>query len=137
MSAPDPNGLLLFVAGDPDLAGRLARFPGRAPRLGMFLIPPGLLLGSGPSVPPPDPTAPWLIPVDQMLCVDRLSEAVQGTGRTVKVVDVNRPGDDRALVERWVGPEDVLPILVRQDGARIEGSEAFSRSRLREFLRPG
>lgn len=136
MSAPPPGSLLLFVAGDPDLAERLTRFPRQLNRMAAFMIPPGLLIGRGPRTPPPDPAAPWLIPADQMMCVDRLAEAVQGTGRTVKVVDVNRPGDDRPFVERWVGPQDVLPILIRPDGARMEGAESFSPGALRKFLAP-
>jgi len=136
VSSPGPGGLLLFVAGDPDLAGRLALFPRSFSRMAAFLVPPGLLIARGTSATPPDPTAPWLIPADQMMCVDRLAQAVQGTGQTIKVVDVNRPADDRPLVEQWVGPEDILPILVRPDGARMEGAESFSPAALREFLRP-
>jgi len=53
----------------------------------------------------------------------------------VSIVDVNQPAGFQALVARWVGPNDVLPILVRPDGARLEGIEEFGPRRVRRFIR--
>ena len=134
MSTPGPGRLLLFVGGDPDLAGTLSRFPKAHPVAASFFVPGTLFLGASRRGEPRPPEAPWLIPPSQMLCVERLAKAVERSGATVKVVDVNRPGDDRALVERYVNAEDVLPIVVRPDGARLEGEEAFTPAALRKFV---
>jgi hypothetical protein len=131
--ASDPS-LLLFVGGDPRLADSLGAFPRSFPRILGFVVPPTLLMGSGRGAPPRAAEAPWLIPSDQLMASERLSEALRGSHRTVKVVDVNQPGEDRALVERYLTSSDVLPVLVRADGARLEGANAFTRSNLRAFL---
>lgn len=55
-------------------------------------------------------------------------------GATVKVVDVDRPGADLPLVERWVTPDADLPLLVRPDGARLEGAASFVPSKVAAFL---
>ena len=137
MALPSGPALLLFVGGDPQLAESLGAFPRAFPRLLGFIVPPTLLIGSARGDPPRASEAPWLIPADQLMASERLSEAIRGTPRTVKVIDANQPGDDRALVERYLTPADVLPVLVRPDGARLEGAEAFSPSNLRAFLRGG
>ena len=49
-------------------------------------------------------------------------------------MDVNRPGEHLDLVHRVVGPNDVLPILLRPDGARLEGTENFVPDVLSRFL---
>jgi hypothetical protein len=68
------------------------------------------------------------------MCALQLSKAAKRLGRTVKIVDVNQPGDDRTLVLRFVGPDDVLPIAVRSDGTRLEGVESFGSGSLQDFL---
>jgi len=129
--------LLLFVGGDPSLAEGLRHFPRAIPLLAGFLIPPSLLLEGSSSRRPSARDATLLIPADQVMAVERLGDAVKGSPRTVRVVDVNRPGNDRYLVEGLVGPQDVLPILVRPDGARLEGAESFSPAALRKFVSVG
>lgn len=52
----------------------------------------------------------------------------------VKVVDVDAPGVDQRLLERYVGEDPDLPILLRADGARIEGDEAFVPEVVERFL---
>jgi hypothetical protein len=59
---------------------------------------------------------------------------VERQHRSLLVVDVNAPGDHRDLVERWVGAEDVLPLLVRPDGRRLGGEENFVPGRVRRFI---
>jgi hypothetical protein len=80
------------------------------------------------------PSEPDAFPADQVMCAQQLLEAAKRLGRTVKIVDVNQPEVDRALVQRFVGPDDVLPIAVRSDGTRLEGTESFGPGALQEFL---
>jgi len=55
-------------------------------------------------------------------------------GLSVKVIDVNHPGEDEALFERYARPDDDLPILVRPDGARLAGDAAFVPGTVERFL---
>jgi len=127
--------LLLFVAGE----------PGSGEEPGWKLV--GFLDGSirqraggtRPVVaaPPPGATGgeePWHLPPQTIKHVNLVVEVAHREGRTVTIVDVNRAGVNRDLVERWVGPNDVLPILVRTDGARLEGTEKFVPHVLRRFV---
>lgn len=133
MAAPSPSSLLLFVAGDPDLAHSLGRFPRVTSRLLGFFIPPSLV-SPGTEGAPLETDGMWLVPADQLMCAERLAETVKGSPYTVRMVDVNRPGDDRPLVERYVTAQDVLPIVVRPDGSRLVGLESFTPGSLRRFL---
>jgi hypothetical protein len=56
-------------------------------------------------------------------------------GAVVKLVDVDRPGDDAALMQSAISDEDVLPCLVRSDGQRLSGEALLAPSRLEAFLR--
>jgi len=75
------------------------------------------------------------LPPDQAGCVREVVSIARQEGATVSIVDVNQPAGFQALVARWVGPNDVLPILVRPDGARLEGIEEFGPRRVRRFIR--
>ena len=75
-----------------------------------------------------------MVPVEQLRCIELLERVVRKTGQQVHIVDVNRPGEDRELVTRWVTADDVLPILVRSDGARLVGEESFTTAELHRFL---
>jgi len=129
-----PGTLLLFLGGDPDLPAMRQPIRQRYTMLERLFLP--RTTGAGPStpVPPRDPAAPWPYPVAHVMCAQRLADAARRTGRAVKTVDVNRPGEDRALVEGFVGPNDVLPFVVRSDGARLEGAESFTPAALRKFV---
>jgi len=137
VSEPGPGSLLVFVGGDPSLFDRLPALPGGFARMASFVLPPTLLLGPARPSVKPGPDAPWPIPADQLMALQHLAEVTRRTGTGVRVIDVNRPGEDRSLVERYVGPEDVLPVLVRPDGARLQGFEAFNPAGLRRFVGPG
>jgi hypothetical protein len=63
-----------------------------------------------------------------------VGELAAQLGQKVRLVDVNRPGEDGPLVDRFVTPELALPILVRPDGKRIWGIESFTASNVRRFL---
>jgi hypothetical protein len=61
-------------------------------------------------------------------------EIAQRHGLSVKVVDVDSPGEDRSLVERYVSADDDLPILIRPDGARLSGDDAFVPKTVERFV---
>lgn len=96
------------------------------------LLPPGT--GDRRAPGRAHPARPNAFPADHVMCALQLSKAAKRLGRTVKIVDVNQPGDDRTLVLRFVGPDDVLPIAVRSDGTRLEGVESFGSGSLQDFL---
>jgi hypothetical protein len=141
--------ILLFVAGEPDSGvGSLQKgktnvfdrlidtalpFGGHIP-VSRSSTPPGDVppLGEGESSTTDD--RPWHLPPQQLQCVDMVLSAARHERRQVTVVDVNRAGGQKGLVDRWVGANDVLPLLVRPDGARLEGIEEFVPQRVRRFL---
>jgi hypothetical protein len=144
--------LLLFVGGAPgwddaDRSGEHARREAEA-QLGALRRPVhwigrelrqiiGLRLPEPPeSAPPPGatPQEPWHIPRELVQCVKLAQDAARREGRTIVVVDVNRPERHKDLVDRWIGPNTVLPLLVRTDGARLEGSEEFVPKKVRQFV---
>lgn len=134
MSAPGPGTLVLFVGGDPSLEAERAGRPPMLAGMARLFVPGPFLIKKPPPASPRDPDAPWEIPADQVMSAQRVLDAAKRAGRTVRIVDVNRPGADRGLVERFVGPGDVLPILLRSDGERLEGAESFEPATLRGFL---
>jgi hypothetical protein len=145
MAAVGVPDLVLFVAGEPDSRidpGRDVQttLPGRF--AGMF-IPSQWWIGgrskySAPEVIEPASAdgLPWHLPRQEVMCVNMVLEVARRNGRNVTVVDVNRAAEYQPLVDRWVTPADVLPLLVRPDGARLEGLENFVPQTLRRFLRP-
>ena len=134
MASPTPGTFVLFLASDPALANRLASQPTPMGPLQRIVTGPVLRArpAAGPSMGASSGSPAW--PADQVMCAQRVLDVARKAGRTVRLVDVNRPGDDRPLVERYVGEADLLPLLVRSDGARLEGVEAFAPSIVRAFL---
>jgi len=132
MAGPAPGTVVLFVAGDPDLGeGLPTRF---VPGFWRFFIPQRLFRDAPPVPRPTAADLPLPLPPVQLMCAQRLLDAAKKAGRTVRFVDVNSPGANRDLVERYVGAGDILPVLVRADGARLEGEEAFRPGPLKRFL---
>lgn len=135
--------LLLFVAGEPDsgvgstrdvqtsIAGRLA-----GSFLGGWVLGPSEAKSSasGDSQAPLPDGQPWHLPPQQVQATDMVLDVARSKGRTVTIVDVNRPAGNQSLVDRWVGPDGVLPLLVRSDGARLEGIEKFAPRKVRDFV---
>jgi len=68
------------------------------------------------------------------MCAQLSTDVAKQRGRNLRLVDVNDPGEDRALVQQYVGVADVLPILLRSDGSRLEGEEAFTPRAVRRFM---
>lgn len=77
---------------------------------------------------------PWSLPVLQAQCVRLVLDIARSVRKTVEIVDVNRPIGSEALVEQWVGPDRTLPVLVRADGARLQGPEEFVPRTVRRFM---
>ncbi len=88
--------------------------------------------GVDADLPPGAPA--WRLPLPQMQCAEMLLEITRERGQSVQLVDVNRPSGNQGLVDQWVGPDDLLPLLVRPDGARLSGIEAFVPGTLKRFV---
>jgi hypothetical protein len=145
--AVEPD-LLMFVAGEPDTGemrpGSMAlSLPAR---LVGAVVPYQVLLASrggdrAPSAngggPSPGASRPLRLPARQVHCVNWVLEAADLESRRVTLIDVNRVDAPQDLIHRWVGENDLFPILVRPDGARLEGEESFDVRKVRKFLRRG
>ncbi len=126
---------VLFLAGDPALAAQRAATPESMAAIGrLFPIPPSFAIERRKRRATSDPIDTHGIPAEQVVCAQRTLDAATKLGRKLKIVDVNHPDDDADLVKSFVGPDDILPILVRADGGRLAGEEAFTPGNLREFL---
>lgn len=138
MDAPAPPDLLLFVSGEPG--------PGADPdhtavssisqRLTGMILPPLLLQSKHLSGRRSTEGGPvWHLSREGTVCVNLVIDVARREGRRVTLVNVNEPGADEPLVRRWVDPEDILPVLIRPDGGRLNGIEEFTPENLRRFLR--
>ncbi|HYA57242.1 MAG TPA: hypothetical protein VEH57_02090 [Thermoplasmata archaeon] len=143
MASPNRAHLILFVAGEPytgigetdDLNLSVAqRAGGLIVGNWLFDSPQAKRLlraaRNGDSTEPPT----WHIPRPQNQAAALVLDVAEENGREVTIVDVNRPEGQQSLVDRWVGPDDLLPLLVRTDGARLQGIEEFVPKRVREFV---
>jgi len=138
------NDLLFFVAGEPDSGANSIRLGGVGLllRWTTMIVPGAGRLGPGGATPPGTEfeqpplrdSRPWHLPAQQLICANMVLDAAEHAGRAVTIIDVDRPGDEQPLVERWFGPRDVIPILVRPDGGRIMGAENFSPAKVRRFI---
>src|SRR5208282_3026276 len=144
MFGAEGNDLMFFVAGEPDSGAHSVRLGGVGLllRWTSMIVPGAGRLGPGGAAPPgtqfeqtplSDQRA-WHLPAQQLICANMVLDAAEHAGRAVTIIDVDRPGDQQSLVERWFGPQDVIPILVRPDGNRIMGVENFSPERVRRFI---
>jgi len=145
MDGPRNADLLLFVAGVPgeadelELQSALVRwFLGTHAEVRLEewrhdrnRRTAGEATPGGPSLPEEQS---WHLPREMVAAVDLVCESASRVGRHVTLVDVNRPGIHRDLVRRWVGENDVFPLLIRADGTRLEGMENFTAHRLRTFV---
>jgi hypothetical protein len=145
MTTRTVGDLILFVGGEPDpgipsIRDSTVRFSTRV-LAGIFPIPVAKLAFVGRSTKspgsasPPSGELPWRLPSEQIHCVNTVVEVAYREGKTVTLVDTAHPAGRRALVDRWVGSDRVLPVLVRSDGALLEGIEKFGARRVRQFIR--
>jgi hypothetical protein len=133
---------LLFVSGRPDPNADVLRDVETSfgSRLVGFFLPVSWRRSSKPKpgAAAPAPTSPDALPAHlappEQQCVAMVLDLARREGRRVTVVNVEDPGAHRSRMERWVGANDVLPLLVRPDGGRLEGLEEFQPARVRQFL---
>ncbi|MGC2289654.1 MAG: hypothetical protein WA688_07350 [Thermoplasmata archaeon] len=144
MAAAARTDFLLFVAGEPDSGiGSTRDTETSIVRRMAGTVVGGWWLGpdGGSSRPaadtqvPPNDGRPWHLPPQQIQCVNLVYEIADDLGRSVAVVDANRTAGRQDLVDRWVGADGLLPLLVRRDGARLQGIEEFVPARVRRFIR--
>jgi hypothetical protein len=125
----------MFLSGDPELAERRAASGTRIGMAARIFLPANLWLGQPPEareagISGSDP----MYSSAQLVCAQLVLDAIHGTARQLRFVDVNRAGTAQPLVDRFVTNNDVFPILVRADGARLVGDEAFTKARVRSFV---
>ncbi len=128
---------LLFAGGEPHQDDDARRVVRRLPRYRAFTVFLPSQFEKVYGATDPAGGHPWEFPADVRPCLELVLELAKKLGRTVKIVDVNRPEDDAHLVGQWVGPSRVLPLLIAPSGARLEGLGAFSPGNVRSFLARG
>lgn len=136
---PLPSTLLLLVSGEPGPDTDPANYRSFGATLASLFIPPTLLVGQAKSHPEsttssPDVGVSWHIPRASIPCVNLVLEIAKSKGWEVALVNANASGQEQGLVSRWVGPGDLLPVLVRPDGERLAGLDSFTPGNVRRFL---
>lgn len=134
MASPPPGTVVLFLASDPADPDRQAAHTPTATWLERTFVPPRIAFTRSTRAPSLREGEPGPFPAEQVMCAQRVVDQARKGRRTVRMVDVNEPGDARDLVQRFVTPADVLPVLVRADGARLVGAESFTPPSIRRFL---
>ncbi len=144
MKATPGAELLMFVAGEPGqafdpmqdvMSSMIERITGSAiigwlKRAGAGESQSSEVTGAG--LPQEQP---WHLPMQQIQCVNLVFDIARDLGRTMALIDVNRPTGYEDFVRRWVGADPVLPVLVRPDGSRLQGLEEFIPGKVRRFIR--
>jgi hypothetical protein len=83
----------------------------------------------------PDGGPRYEFPGEVGRCVRMAVELAKSTSTALRVIDITRPGDAGDLIQRWVTPETLFPLLVAPDGRRLEGIDWFVPSIVRKFYR--
>jgi hypothetical protein len=128
------TGLTLFVAGtvrfpEGEPAGVLRRLGSAVGGIGASVVMPRAFA----QLDYPGRTERDLDPAG-VTCVNLVLEAADRVGRAVTLVNVEDPREDQALIQRWVTPDTLLPLLVRFDGATLSGSESFLPRAVKRFV---
>jgi len=132
---PGLRRVVLFLPGDPALAERRGSLPPAASGFARLLIPATLYINNT--------RGRWWtkaqedehrFPSDLLAVAQLVIDLAGPLGIDVELVDVNQRGADQLFIDRYVGPADVLPVLARQDGRRLVGSESFAPAAVRRFL---
>jgi hypothetical protein len=71
---------------------------------------------------------------EEITCVNLVLDIAHRSHRDVSLINVEGAGEQQSLVDRWVGPNTLLPLLVRLDGATLSGSQEFEPERVRRFI---
>ena len=130
MSSELAKPFLMFAAGEEDRGDDGREIASRYHR--RFLLPTFPSRWDARTDRPEEPR--WHFPVEQAMCVRLVAELAESLGKPLKIVDVNRPEDDRDLVSQWLDANASLPVLVAPDGRRLERLESFVPARVRRFL---
>lgn len=143
MAGASSADFLLFVAGEPgpavdrmqDVESSMARRMVGSALGGWWSRTGGKGSGTSDTVSPPSGNEPaWHLPPQQIQCANLVLDIAERLGKTVALVDVNRPSGLEDLVHRWVGANGVVPLLVRRDGARLQGLDEFVPGTIRRFI---
>jgi hypothetical protein len=67
-------------------------------------------------------------------CVRLAVEIAHSAGVPLRVIDIATAAADPELVDRWVTPETILPLLVSPRGETLEGPSSFVPAEVREFF---
>ena len=153
-----PSELLLFVSGEPGPGEDLPLHFPLSTRVASFIVPPILYLGTTPlgallDNPRPserrrtsesesatsrrsvaDPEDAWHIPRGTIPSVVLVLDIAKSKGWDLTIVNANASGKAQELVDRWLAPEDLLPVLVRPDGERPVRLEMYTPGNVRRFL---
>ena len=123
--------IILFLSGVPYTDAGPSRIAGHAwgagPLVGLAATVPG---GHEPADFRPGQMYGWQAELGRLVL-----DIALHVGVSVRVVDVDRPGPDLVLVQRYVGPAEELPILVGPRGRRIAGDDSFVPKGIEQFLR--
>ena len=130
-----PDALVMYVSSEPgQFHGNLTYVePSFMGRLASMVFIPSMW-GRRPfedlSAPghPEDDLSP-----QQAQCVRLVLDIASKSGRSVHLIDVSRQEVPQSDLESRLGG-DRFPILVRPDGARLSGEEAFTPGRVRRFV---
>ncbi len=124
---------LLFAGGEVDRGDDAREMVKKLPRFHAFFAYPAGAVAPEPARGP-DGQPAWKFPPDVAGCVELALDLAKKMGIRVRVVDVNLPKADAGLVDRWVAPQNVLPMMVSPRGERLEGMDAFVPRTVRAFL---
>ncbi len=125
---------VLFAASEPVRGDEGYRVASRLPRFRAFQFASPAGSGSNAAAGS-DGGPPYEFPGEVGRCVRLAVELAESASVALHVIDLHQPGDASALVERWVTPETLFPLLVAPDGRRLEGAASFVPSTLRSFYR--
>jgi len=131
---PAPGSFLLFVSGEPGPPETLSPLIGTSVGARLFgsVIPASWFPDR---TPPPGPRPEdWHVPREEVATANLVFEIARETGRPVALVNANGSGTDAELASKWVGANDLLPVLVRSDGERLVGLEQFRPKTIRTFM---
>jgi hypothetical protein len=128
------GGFFLFAGGEPDRGDDGRRILKHFPRMRAFSILPPEQTEKRFAAGLKSEPEPWEFPLEIRGCVELVIEIARQLGKSVTVVDVNRPGAQEGNVARLVHEGDLMPMLVAPSGARLEGLAEFTPGVVKKFL---
>jgi len=132
----DRTGVVMYVRSQPPEPGPSFDYnqTSMTSRLSSMVFPTGLS-GRSPEMRERTSTPGAMeLPRQQALCVRLVLDVARRVGCPVRVVDLSRQSAPQDVLESHPGEAERLPVLVRPDGTRLSGEEAFTAGRVRKFL---